>query len=55
MFCLHTRRGHPGLLASIVTADYEPPCGCWELNLGALEDQLMLFSTEPPLRPPVMS
>lgn len=22
-----------------VTDGYEPPCGCWELNLGPLEEQ----------------
>ena len=21
----------------------EPPCGCWELNLGPLEEQLVVF------------
>jgi hypothetical protein len=26
----------------------EAPCGCWELNLGPLEEQLMLFTAEPP-------
>ena len=27
----------------------ELPCGCWELNLGPLEEQLELFTTEPSL------
>jgi hypothetical protein len=25
---------------------YEPPCGCWELNLGPLEAQSVLLTTE---------
>ena len=34
----HTRRGHP------ITNGFEPPCGCWELNLGPLEEQSVLFN-----------
>lgn len=29
------------------------PCGCWELNLGALEDGPALFTAEPSLQPPL--
>ena len=29
----------------------ELPCGCWELNLGPLEDQSMLLTTELSLQP----
>ena len=29
----------------------EPPCGCWELNSGPLEEQTMLLTTEPSLQP----
>jgi hypothetical protein len=25
-----------------VTDSYELPCGCWELNLGLLEEQMVL-------------
>jgi hypothetical protein len=25
----------------------EPPCGCWELNSGPLEEQFMLLTAEP--------
>ena len=32
--------------------DYEPPCGCWELNSGPLEDQPVLLTSEPSLQPP---
>ena len=29
----------------------EPPCGCWELNSGTLEEQSVLLTTEPSLQP----
>ena len=29
----------------------EPPCGCWELNSGPLEEQSVLLTTEPSLQP----
>ena len=32
---------------------YEPPCGCWELNSGPLEEQSMLLPTEPSLQPAI--
>jgi hypothetical protein len=28
----------------------EPPCGCWELNSGPLEEQSVLLTTEPLLQ-----
>ena len=29
----------------------ELPCGCWELNPGSLEEQLVLLTAEPSLQP----
>ena len=29
----------------------EPPCGCWELNSGPLEEQSVLLTAEPSLQP----
>ncbi|KAM7329170.1 hypothetical protein ACRRTK_010783 [Alexandromys fortis] len=29
----------------------EPPCGCWELNSGPLEEQPVLLTSEPSLQP----
>ena len=29
----------------------EPPCGCWDLNSGPLEEQSVLLTTEPRLQP----
>ena len=33
-----------------ITDGCEPPCGCWELNLGPLEEQSVLLTTEPSLQ-----
>jgi hypothetical protein len=29
----------------------DPPCGCWDLNSGPLEEHPVLLTTEPPLQP----
>ena len=34
-----------------ITDDCEPPCGCWELNSGPLEEQPVFLTTEPSLQP----
>jgi hypothetical protein len=34
-----------------VTDGCEPPCGCWELNSGPLEEQSVLLSAEASLQP----
>jgi hypothetical protein len=31
--------------------DCEPPCGCWELNSGPLQEQPVFLTTEPSLQP----
>ena len=33
-----------------ITDGCEPPCGCWELNLGPLEEQSVFLTTEPSLQ-----
>jgi hypothetical protein len=30
---------------------HEPPCGCWVLNSGPLEELPVLLTTEPSLQP----
>jgi len=35
-----------------ITDGCEPPCGCWELNSGPLEGQLVLLTSEPSLQHP---
>jgi hypothetical protein len=43
----HSRRRH----RIPFTGGCEPPCGCWELNSGPLEEQSVLLITEPSLQP----
>ena len=38
--------------SDLISDGCEPPCGCWELNSGPLEEQAMLLTTEPSLQPP---
>ena len=38
----HVRSGGTG-----VTIDRKPPCKCWELNPGPLEEQPLFLTTEP--------
>jgi hypothetical protein len=38
-----------------ITDGCEPPCGCWELNSGPLEEQSVLLTTEPSLQPPSLA
>jgi hypothetical protein len=35
-----------------ITDGCEPPCGCWELNSGPLEEQPVFLTIEPSLQPP---
>ena len=35
----------------LITDGCEPPCGCWELNSGPLEEEAMLLTAEPSLQP----
>jgi hypothetical protein len=46
----HTPAGQMRALDPI-TDGCEPPRGCWELNLGPLEEQPVLLTAEPSLQP----
>jgi hypothetical protein len=37
--------------SDFVTDGCEPPCGCWDLNLGPSEEQSALLTTEPSRQP----
>ena len=50
--CLQT---HQKRASDPIADGCEPPCGCWELNSGPLEDQSVLLTTEPSLQPPLIS
>ena len=43
-------KSEKGSLGTGITDSCEPPCGCWELNLGLLPEQ-MLSTTEPSPQP----
>jgi hypothetical protein len=45
--CLHV---HLHARRDLITDGCEPPCGCWELNSGSLEEQAMLLTAEPSLQ-----
>ena len=47
-------RQHQKRAPDPITDGCEPPCGCWELNSGPLEEQSVLLTTEPSLPPPVI-
>ncbi len=46
--CLQT---HEKRASVLITDGCEPPCGCWHLNSGPLEEHLVLLPTEPSLQP----
>jgi hypothetical protein len=46
--CLQT---HQKRASDPITDGCEPPCGCWELNSGPLEEQSVLLTAEPSLQP----
>ena len=33
-----------------IIGSFEPPCGCWDLNSGPLEDQAVLLTAESSLQ-----
>jgi hypothetical protein len=42
---------HQKRTSDLIMDGCEPPCGCWDLNLGPSEEQLVLLTTEPSLQP----
>lgn len=49
---LEARRGL-WIWGTRVTDDCETPCQCWELNVGSLDEQLVLWNTEQSHQPPI--
>ena len=43
----------PKRASASITDGCEPPCGCWGLNLGPLEEQSVLLTAEPSSLQPV--
>ena len=42
--CLQT---HQKMSSNPMRDGWEPPCGCWEMNSGLLEEQSVLLTAEP--------
>jgi hypothetical protein len=42
---------HQKMISDPITDGCKPPCGCWELNSGPLEEQPVLLSVAPSLQP----
>ena len=36
--------------SELITDDCNPPCGCWELNSGPLEEPMVLLTAESSLQ-----
>ena len=43
-------QAHQKRASDLITDGCEPPCGCWDLNSGPLEEQSVLLTTEPSLQ-----
>lgn len=41
----------PERVPDLITDGNEPPCGCWGLNSGPLEEQAELLTSEPSPQP----
>jgi hypothetical protein len=46
----HSLQTHQKRASGSITDGCEPPCGCWELNSGPLEEQSVLLTTESSLQ-----
>jgi len=51
MTTLSLLQTHQKRASDSITDGCEPPCGCWELNSGPLEEQSVLLIAEPSLQP----
>jgi hypothetical protein len=50
VYC-HCLQTHQERASDTIADGCEPPCGCWGLNSGPLEEQLVLLTAEPSLQP----
>ena len=44
---LSSLRTHQKRASNLITDGCEPPCSCWDLNSGPLEEQSVLLTAEP--------
>ena len=47
----HSLQTHQKRASDLITDGCEPPCDCWDLNSGPLEEQSAFLTTEPSLQP----
>jgi hypothetical protein len=40
--------------SDLITVGCGPPCGCWDLNSGPVEEQSVVLTSEPSLQPHLM-
>jgi hypothetical protein len=45
--CKYTVQTHQKRALDPITDGCEPPCGCWDLNSGPLEEQSVILTPEP--------
>jgi hypothetical protein len=48
-------RQHQKRVSDLIMDCCEPPCGCWDLNSGPLEEQSVLLTTKPSLQTNLVS
>jgi hypothetical protein len=48
---MSTLQTHQKMTSDPITDACEPPCGCWKLNSGPLEEQSVLLTAEPSIQP----
>jgi hypothetical protein len=49
--CVSTHQTHQKRASDPIIDGCEPPCGCWDLNSGPLEELSVLLTAEPSLQP----
>ena len=52
IFCLCCLPAGQKRRSDLISDGCEPPCDCWELNSGPMEEQPLLLTNEPSLQPP---
>jgi hypothetical protein len=51
IICKYTAAVIQKRASDLITDGFEPPCGCWDLNSGPLEEQSVPLTTEPSFQP----
>jgi hypothetical protein len=51
IICKYSLQTYQKRVLDLITDGCEPPCGCWDLNSGPLEEQSVLLTAEPSHQP----